>query len=470
MRTCGIVAAALIFAAFGVTALAARAAAASRPNVILILVDTLRADHLSTYGYARKTSPNIDRFFAGGVVFESSRSQASCTFPSANSLLTSRDALEFVGKPYGEFAIPADFRSIAEILRPAGYKTIAVSASPIVRKSPSEHNKVGGFDRGFDVFDEFCLWREARCVNERALNALAAAPAKRPFFLYLHYMEPHDTYAPPQDYKKRFAGPYEGLRFIAAGDPNPLAAFLYAWDKKANPNFEPFDPEKLAAGDLAHLVALYDDEIGYFDSQFGELLRRLGERGLLDGAVVALVADHGEQFLEHHEMKHCMGNLFDEVIRTPFLLHAPGARAGLRVKPPVANLDLVPTLLDYAGVEGGPDLEGLSLRALASGRSKDAVFPKQRYVFGAQARFHSATDGRFKLLIDTKSGEKLLFDLTNDPAELKNLATENEREVARLSGAVDEWVDRVANGKDVAERLRNAEAVQERLRALGYLP
>jgi arylsulfatase A-like enzyme len=466
------VAAALLVVVVAIGPFAGRgiaAAAAERPNVVLILVDTLRADHLGIYGYARPTSPNLDRFFAGGVVFESARSQAACTFPSANSLLTSRDALEFVGRPHGEFGIPAGFRSIAELLQPAGYGTIAVSASPIVRKSPSPHNRVGGFQRGFDVFDETCQWGQARCVNARALEHLEGAP--RPFFLYLHYMEPHDPYAPPKEFGRRFARPYDGRAFISAGSPNPLVAFLYGWDAKVPQDYPPFDPKDLAARDLEHLVDLYDDEIAYFDQELGELLRRLAERGVLDHTVVALVSDHGEQFLEHGHIKHCLGSLHDEAIRTPLLVRGPGVSAGRRVKRPVANLDVVPTLLDYAGGSAdGVELEGHSLRPLAAGDGRDSGLREPRYVFSTQGKFHSATDGRMKFMIDIESWERSLFDLASDPGERTNLAAEREEEVARLTGVLREWVDRVSGKKSAAERLRNADAVEERLRALGYLP
>jgi arylsulfatase A-like enzyme len=447
------------------------AAAADRPNVVLILVDTLRADHLGIYGYARPTSPNLDRFFAGGAVFESARSQAACTFPSVNSLLTSRDALEFVGKPHGEFGIPEGFRSVAEILRAAGYRTVAVSASPIVRQSPSQHNPVGGFGRGFDVFDEACLWSSARCVNARTLEHLRAVPHGRPFFLYLHYMDPHDPYMPPNEHAKRFARAYRGHAFIAAGDPNPLVASLYGWDAKLRQLHPPFPPKDLGPRDLQHLVDLYDDEIAYFDEELGELLQRLGNRGVLNDAIVAFVSDHGEQFLEHDHVKHCLGSLHDEAIRTPFLLRGPGVSAGRRVKRPVANLDLVPTLLDYAGVTvDGIGLEGHSLRRLADDNGRGSDLPEPRYVFSTQGRFYSATDGRMKFMIDIKASERSLYDLQSDPGERINLAAERDDEVARLTEVLRLRVDRVSGRKRAAERLRNADAVEERLRALGYLP
>ena len=121
-------------------------------NVIIVMVDTLRADHMSAYGYERETTPFISNFASQGFVFEHARSQASCTFPSVNSLLTSRNPAIFIRQGKGRLGIPDEYPSIAEILKAHGYRTIAVSASPIVRATPSDFNPIGGFDRGFDTF------------------------------------------------------------------------------------------------------------------------------------------------------------------------------------------------------------------------------------------------------------------------------------------------------------------------------
>jgi hypothetical protein len=165
-----------------------------RPNVIIVLVDTLRADHMSTYGYTRPTTPYLDTLAETSFVFERARSQAACTFPSVNTLFTSRYAFDYYQLPEGEMGIPDRFPTIAELLHDQGYATAAVSASPIVRVTPSDHNPSAGFGAGFDVFDETCLWDTAACVNLRAQKLLA--DLEEPFFLYLHYMEPHSYYDP----------------------------------------------------------------------------------------------------------------------------------------------------------------------------------------------------------------------------------------------------------------------------------
>jgi arylsulfatase A-like enzyme len=152
-------------------------------------------------------------------------------------------------------------------------------------------------------------------------------------------------------------------------------------------------------------------------------------------------------------------------------MRGPGVAAGRRVRQPVANLDLVPTLLDYAGVAvDGSELDGQSLRPLAASDGNSSLFPEPRYVFSAQDRFQSVTDGRLKLIMDIETSEAALFDLSEDPGERTNLAGERSEQVARLSGALHEWAAQASGRASNAERLRNADAVQERLRALGYLP
>jgi hypothetical protein len=253
--------------------------AAARPNVIVIMVDTLRADHMSTYGYSRPTTPFIDGLAAKSVVFERARSQAACTFPSVNSFLTSRYAFDFYRQGAGEMGIPDAYPALAEMLAAAGYTTAAVSASPIVRATASDENPNGGFGRGFETFDETCLWDTAECVNRVVVPLLERL--EEPFFLYLHYLDPHGHYAPPESYQKHFAGPYDGYDFIAAGDHNPIADMLYA----EGPEIEITDR------DMQHLVDLYDDEIRYFDGQLQSLVTPWLESGLLDRSLFIVTSE-----------------------------------------------------------------------------------------------------------------------------------------------------------------------------------
>jgi len=425
---------------------------ASPLNVIIVLVDTLRADHMSLFGYQRPTTPFIEKFASETTVFDHARSQAPCTFPSVNSLLTSRYPGVFTRQEKGQLGIPEDTPSIAEILSAVGYNTIAVSASPIVRATPSDYNPNGGFDRGFDTFVEGCVWRHGACLNKRVFNQLDLA--KSPFFMYIHYMEPHAPYLPPENYSRRFAGEYDGFDFIRDGDPNPIAKMLY----DDGPDFDITDR------DIQHLVDLYDDEVRYFDIVFRRLVDRLGDQGLIDNTVIVLAADHGEEFMEHGHVKHCRG-VWNTVTHVPLIIRLPGMKEGRRVSAAVGNIDIVPTLLDYLGVDaGGAELEGSSLRPLIEGH--DVI---GRQAFAEAGRYRSVDDGRFHLIVDFKARASSLFDLRADELEQSDLFHESHPEVGLLTTSLNSWLSATGQRFRIDETMAAAKAKEDELRALGYL-
>lgn len=426
---------------------------APRPrNVIFILVDTLRADRLGTYGYGRATSPNLDAFAREAVKFDNARSQSSCTFPSANSMLTSRWPSAFLGQPEGALGIPDSIPSLAEILRLNGFHTVAVSASSVVRKTPSRFNPSGGFGRGFDVFQEDCVWKSAACVNRQAAEHLRSE--ERPLFLYLHYLDPHGPYRPPKTWRRKFARGRPSMKWVRIGDPNPIGDWLYK--EKPNPGFTP--------ADLRFLKDLYDEEIAFFDSQFAELLAAMRATGRLDDSLVVFSSDHGEEFLEHGHVKHCR-TLFDTSIKVPLLMWIPGVEART-VSRPVQNLDLVPTILDYLGIEAETPFAGRSLRPLIEEDSRAAVDGLQ---YGLQGTYRSASDGRFKLIQDLGSGAVSLFDLAADPGETRDVLRGERRTYARLRDALTGWIGRSEGEGNESESVRKAREAEERLRSLGYI-
>ncbi len=424
---------------------------AGRPNVLFILVDTLRADHLGLYGYERPTSPTLDAFAREALVFTDARSQAGCTFPSANSILTSQPPARFLGQPRGALGIPEGIATLPEILREHGWATAAVSASAVVRKSPSTTNRHGGFDRGFDLFLEDCLWSSAVCVNERALAALDTLP--RPFFLYLHYLEPHAPYRPPRFHQRRFARrDGSDKRFIRRGDPNPIGRALYGGAP------DPGATER----DLRHLIDLYDEEIAFFDSQLALLLAALGERGLAEETIVVLASDHGEEFLEHGHIKHCR-TVYEASIKVPLVLRIPGVPPA-RLAIGAENQDVLPTLLDHLGIDAaGHGFSGLSLRpGIESG---GRVRPHQ---FSAQGVFRAAVGPRHKLVHDLSTRRAWLFDVARDPGERRDLLAAERRAYASLRDALHSWME-TAEGTDAAGSLTLAREAERRLRAVGYI-
>ena len=420
-------------------------------NVIIVLVDTLRADHMSTYGYERLTSPNLDEFAADAVVFEHARSQASCTFPSVNSLMTSRYPDVFARQGTRQFGIPDEYPAIAEILDNNGYYTVAVSQSPVVRKTPSKHNPNGGFGRGFDRFVEGCVWRHGTCLNRKIFNELELV--ERPFFLYLHYMEPHAPYYHPPKHPLQFAGEYEGFDFIRDGNPKPIGKMIYG----DGPKYD------LGDRDIQHLVDLYDDEILFFDDIFRSLVQELEARGLLEETLIVFASDHGEEFLEHGHISHCRG-VWDTVTHVPLFFKIPGVD-GQRFDVAVQNLDIVPTILDYLAIDGeGLGFEGRSLRPVIEGREESSL-----YAFSKQTEFHSSDDGRFHLILDADNDRFTLFDIRNDPPEQNDLYDPSHPELGPLKSALDRWLEQTSKRTRLHESIMADRAKEEELRALGYL-
>ena len=421
-------------------------------NVIFIMVDTLRADHTSLHGYHRPTTPFLEELAAESVVFDHARAQAACTFPSVNSILTSRYAFDFYRSKDGFMGIPEAYPSLAELLKRHDFATAAVSASPVVRATPSNHNPSGGFERGFDTFDEQCFWKHADCVNDRALETLSGL--REPFFLYLHYMEPHSLYQPPASHRRRFAGPYEGLDFIAAGAPEPLAEMIY----NDGPTID------FTAGDIQHLVNLYDDEILYFDTMLRALIDRLRGSGVLDRSLLIVTSDHGEEFLEHGHVKHCRG-VWNTLTHVPLLIRYPGSSGGSRITSAVQAIDLVPTILDVLGLPAdGADFEGSSLNPLVAAGDQPV-----RFAFSDQTRWRSADDGRHHLILDGATGEFTLFDMKTDPLEMDDLFSLTHPTTAPLSSELNTWLRETGQWARFDLALAAAEEHKEQLRALGYL-
>ncbi len=430
------------------------------PNVILILVDTLRAQDLGLYGYDRETSPNLARLVRDGALFEDARSQAPCTYPSANSILTGRHPVRFLGQKNGAMGIPPQIPSLAEILGAKGYATVAVTASPIVRKNPTKYNPTGGFSRGFDIFDERCLWDHAACLNGFALDY--AKILRQPFFLYLHYMDPHSPLKIPEDWPRRIATtPYHGKWFVEKGLLAPIAEQLYGPKKNI-----PVDSR-----DIRHLVDLYDEEIAYFDHQLGLLLDGLNDRGLLETTLIVLVADHGEEFLEHGHIKHCH-SLFDTEIKTPLLIRPPGPlsadtgasdRAPRRINAEVANLDVAPTIVDYAGIDPAElGLEAPSLRPVIEGGP-----PPDAIQVSSWGPLRAAKQGRFKLILNLSDGSMQLYDVVADPGETADVQKDHPDAVRSLRSIIRTWVSTAGKGSE--QQIHEGTEAQERLKALGYL-
>ena len=417
-------------------------------NILFILVDTLMADHVSSYGYYRNTSPNIDHFAEDAILFENVRSQASCTYPSVPSILTSKYAHNFL-KINRRKTIPDHIKSVAEILKEKNYNTFAVSANPIVRKTPHEKYKFAGFDKGFDSFDEECLNKRAPCLNEKFFKFIKNS--SRPFFAYLHYMDPHATYSSPiKKFSKAYGGENE---FIGRGNFKPIKEKLYE-------NGSYIYTKK----DLDYLIDSYDDEIAFFDSQFEVLIDKLTEENL-HNTIVIISSDHGEEFLEHGDIAHCH-NLFNETNKVPLIIKIPGVEKKGRRKAWTQNIDIVPTLLDYLGFNlKNYDFDGKSLRPVIE--TNKSI---NDYVYSLQNTLRSANNEQHKLIYDIGSKKFLLFDLINDKNERENLFTFEGKISEILKEKLLKWLY-VTEGKNVSSKqnVDDSKEILKKLKEIGYL-
>jgi arylsulfatase A-like enzyme len=456
-----------------------RAAGGDRPNLLLVVVDTLRADHLGCYGYGRPTSPVLDALAARGVLFERAYAQSSWTKPSTASLLTGRTPTEH--QTLSEAArLPDAELTAAERLRAHDYWTVMLSGNPWI--TPEY-----GFDQGADefvsIYDErfarvtllmqglrrvsaltggrlrlynrikylvlgelSTTARDTRLVDE-ALAWLARRPAE-PFFLYVHMMSPHHPYDPPP--------PFD--RFV----PDRTHAPVRNHPRKSYRFFEEGDPLDAAA--LADMVARYDGDVLYADTELGRLLDGLDRLGLGASTAIVVTADHGEEFFEHRNWGHGQ-SLYNELLRVPLVVHAPGAAAAARVSGAVSHADVVPTLLALAGAPPAEGLAGRNLLAPAD-PSEPAVLSELLYRYG-EARALVRRDHK---LIVTHQGERRaneLFDLSADPAERRPLPAGDPRGAA-LATELAERVDAGTRGRSEPAAATVDDDTRNRLRALGY--
>ena len=385
-------------------------------SVILISIDTLRADHLPAYGYRAGSTPAIDRLAQAGFVFDEAYSQSPLTLPSHTTLMSGRLPVHHGVRDNIGYAVTPGERTLAARFKAAGYATGGAVSSYVLRHQT-------GIDRGFDFFDDaFTIagtgeslaetQRDGRLTAD-ALAIWVDAHASQPLFAFLHLYEPHAPYTPPASH--------------ASAQP-------------------------------------YDGEIAYADEIVGRFLDRLAARGILDRAIVALVSDHGEGLGDHGEAEHGL-LLYREALHVPLIVRLPGgARGGARIGGAAALVDVAPTLLELTGT-AADGVDGQSLvAAFSTQRAPDhTVFAETMYPrlhFG-WSDLASAIDGRYHYI---RAPKPELYDVAADPGERKNLADAKATTAAALAASLD----RVTAASRLAQPAPVDADVRERLRALGY--
>jgi arylsulfatase A-like enzyme len=390
----------------------------SRPSVILVSLDTLRPDHLSTYGYPRPTSPCLDAFAAEAVSFASVRCQSAGTLTSHLSLFTSRypvhlgitrDAGNNATQSTTTLRLADAVRPLAEILSDAGWETAAFTGGGFVAARY-------GLDRGFDRFEADghfgrlggSLPNVAEFLEGRSDDPERSA---RPLFLFVHGYDVHQPYDAPVPYGRRFSGwDYREMENLLGHPPDPKVLTL--------------NRERLSATGLATVRALYDNEVLAIDRHVGNLFAELRRHDLWEDAIVVVLSDHGEEFLEHDGFGHGR-SVYEELARVPLIVRAPGARgAGRLVEGPAALLDVAPTVLELAGLPVPAEWEGRSLVGLVDG-TDDGTWLSERTLMvdvpDVVPPVQALVSGTWKLVRWGRIAEWELCDLESDPGETRDL-------------------------------------------------
>ena len=403
------------------------------PNIVLLGVDSLLADHMSCYGYHRQTTPHIDRFAEGGALFEKTYSAHIPTTSAYASMLTGLDAFgtQVVALRH-KGGLREDVQTLPEILREQGYTTTSVGFAG----NPSS--------RGFDKYIEYPSWgswNEGRSPKAQNLNDVAIPELDRlarrrgPFFLFLRHMDPHAPYLPPAPYERMF---YHGDEC----DPknrsmDPVKAFKPFCDF-----FAQWMPPGIT--DKDYVIAQYDGAVAYMDACIQTIFGALEAHGIMDETIVILNGDHGETLYDH-ECWFDHHGLYDVTLHVPLIIRYPGRiPAGGRVSGYNQHKDLVPTIMDLAEIDCGIDFDGDSLMSLVDGTVSS--FESEFYITECTwMRKHGWRTPQWKLMVALEPDFHFkppveLYNLVEDPDENHNLAEELPDVVNLLKRRMNNWI------------------------------
>jgi arylsulfatase A-like enzyme len=405
--------------------------------IILISLDTTRADHLGIYGYDQPTTPALDRFAASAVVFDDVVAQASATLASHASIFTSRIPRHHGALFSERHTLGAGVPTLAALLRGAGYRTVAFTGG-----GQLDHRF--GLDRGFEEYRESRFNQNFRDTAGLAIQWLRAHGGERAF-LFLHTYEPHHPYVA------------RGLPGLESDYDGPLPPVISpTLLKEINSGAREIDER-----DLRHIVNAYDNDLRSTDDGFRRLHRFLRRQGFLKDALIVVTSDHGEEFGEHGSVGWHGHTLYEELLRVPLVVKLPGnAHAGTRVTSSVRSLDIAPTILDLAGVPIPDSFQGASLRPLMAPGSPAEDRP-------ALSQLDATPPGVSYRRRPWKLDEGRLFNLEADPLETRDLAAVEGARLEQLDRAAGAWLDLLP--PPASERVGLEDSTLEQLRALGYL-
>jgi len=399
-------------------------------NVLLVTLDTTRADRLGCYGHGSAKTPVLDGLAAEGALFESAAAQTPLTLPSHASILTGVYPPVHGARGNGLYHVASEQETLAEILARHGYGTAAVIASFVL-------DRRFGLDQGFDLYDDDARAmtaptpfsdpaRTGPAVTHAALAAADSLSRDRPYFLWVHYFDPHAPYTPPPQFRAQF-------------------------------------PEDLGGR--------YDAEIASVDDSLGRLLEGLRDRRLLRHTLIVVVGDHGEGFPGPHAEETHGIFVYEDTMRVPLIVHAAGAiRGPIRSKALVRQIDIVPTILDFLGIEGSDAIQGTSFLGILEGGDAPAEailsYGEATAPWDTQgwSPLYSVRDREWKFI---EAPKPELYHLTEDAEESRNLIEREAGRAERYRAALDEIRSRMSGGPDAARSLSPED--RERLRKLGYV-
>jgi len=436
----------------------------AKPNVLLISIDSLRADRLGCHGNPHKPSPNIDAIAEVGVRFERCIAAAPWTLASHASLLTGLFTHEHGVNEKLE-ALDAATPLLPTLFASNGYATAAIVSGPFM-------SKPYGFDRGFDYYDDDIARMDEKQSHEAETSPRLAGKAtqwlkrrvsehrEQPFFLFLHMWDVHYHYHPPPPYDTKYDPDYRG---------------------KANGTFRPWHSdfgERLKPRDIQHIRALYDGELAFTDEHVGQVLNVVKELGVADNTIVCITGDHGDEFYEHGFGGH-LRTLYNEVLHVPWIVAGPGVPKGRVVEGGVANADILPTLTQLAGLSGGStSLSGRSQTAVMSGTSQVVprpIFGETMYQWMKPASSQPGNEGQLVCVeldgwkfIQRRSSPQFerLFNLRTDPAETKTLVRDEPSRAAQLRELLDAHFN---SAERFQPGIMKDKDVRDRVTQTGYL-
>jgi len=450
-----------LLAALVAAASAQPSAAARRPNIVLVTMESTRSDHVGCYGYEKATTPALDALAGEGVLFENAYSVTSWTLPSHASIFT---GLYPAAHGAISFDTPLDESNLtlAESLAEAGYLTAGFISGPLLLPRYGLH-------QGFTVYDASSSEKNSGAAHEAVTNdkmeklldrfLQEGLPADgRPFFLFAYLWDPHYDYIPPE--------PFDAM-FVPEGAV-PVRMLRYAEDDAVN--------RSISASQLAYVVSQYDGEIRWTDRLLGRLFERLRARGLWEDTAIIVTSDHGEEFFDHGGKGH-KNTLYEEVVHVPLVLKPPGRSEPPRHGRLVSLLDLFPTIRELAGLPGRPEerpCHGRSLLGAASDPPGPIFFELQSppQIDVRHRSIMAIREGDRKLIIDTNNPHREYFDLATDPGEGRPLGMSAARDFRPLQqrlSAHHEAMKRDAGRLQKAPRLELSPEELEQLRSLGYV-